>query len=82
MKDYNFGWVKNIKTGEQKDITLKRVYKATERSDKFVILLDLAVIIGAGLELAKILFVSGAKAYEKAEYELYTELGLIHNDSE
>lgn len=82
MKGYDFGWVKNIKTGEQKDITLKRVFKATEKSDKLVMLLDLALIIGAGLELAKILFVSGARAYEKAEYEIYTELGLIHNDSE
>lgn len=82
MKDYNFGWVKNIKTGEQKDITLKRVYKATETRDKLAMLLDLAVIIGAGLEIAKILFVSGARAYEKAEYDVYTELGLIHNDAE
>ena len=82
MKDYNFGWVKNKKTDERKDITLKRVYKATETSDKLAILLDLAVIIGAGLELAKILFVSGARAYEKAEYEVYTELGIIHNDAE
>lgn len=81
MKDYIFSWVKNIKTGEQKDITLKRVYKAMETKDKFAMLIDLAAIIGAGLELAKILFVSGAKAYSQAEYEIYTELGLIHNDA-
>lgn len=74
MIKMNFGSVGNYETGKYEDIIVKANWPNSLKD----VLIGGGLIAAGAIYLAMSAFKNGAKAYEKAEFDVLEKQGLIH----